>query len=508
MLTLFIFLCVSDYAADVKDMKYNSLKADIANTVKPLAACPSPLKTDMDDDSVSVSISVVQDDEPVPFASEPNEKDVVTVTRILHGSDKEKPLQGPTSNSHLSLVSNAEGVIQSKITVSGARNKSDTIIAVVDAPQVTPSKSNACEQQANHAVKIDGLLGLTDSYEKEINDISPEKSDMVSILKKSSDASLEFTGLPNMQGKVKSEETKRKTDFNSIVPTEPQKPTVESANVEGSVPVSGEKQSNPDEVSDVGGKIPGLGAICYTVMPSQRKRVSICVNKSIKACPSLALTPAVNKEATESVAENFQKIKLKQQGLDGNANAILASNENKMDVHPSKNVRISEMNRSLQSHVKVTNINEECAIKNLFSDLPNVVSPNITTTNSINTPSIKKGILQHKSSDIKYVVYDNSLPKLVPTTASSGNKVGYHIVTSSQGGGTGNALSCSGVAKKTAVGQRETLAPVYLAVVSSAGAHAAGTTNSISVSKVNIMAAVRKSNQQANQTGPQVGNNA
>jgi hypothetical protein len=49
---------------------------------------------------------------------------------------------------------------------------------------------------------------------------------------------------------------------------------------------------------------------------------------------------------------------------------------------------------------------------------------------------------------------------------------------------------------------------VFVAVVSSASAHAAGTTNSIIAPKMNIMAAVGNSNQQINHIGPQVGNSA
>jgi hypothetical protein len=499
MLILFFFLCVTD----VKELEDSNLKEDVSKTGKPWVACPSRPKKDVDDDSVSVSISVVQADEPVPFASESDDSDVVIVTRIPHGSDKEKPFRDPRHSSQKSLVSNSEGVIQSKVTVSGEKNKSGKIITNVDTPQVLPSKTNTCEKQANHAVKIDGSLAMAGSSEKEVNDISPENSGTVSSSEKSSDASVEFTGPPNMQGKNKSEGIKRKADFDDIVLNEPRKPTVESVDVKDTVPTSGEKQSNSDEVTNVGGTILDLSGICYTVTPSQRKRISICVdNRSIRTCSSLGVTPAVNKEATESVTENLQQIKLKRQRLDGSlsGNVLLASNENKLDDNPPKNVQISEVNRSVQNHVKVTNINEK--------DLPKITSPSVTTTNSISTPSLKKDILQGRNSDIKYVVCDNSISKLVPAPVSLGNKVGYHIVTSNRGERSGNLLSCSNVAKKTAVRKKETFAPLYFTIVSSANLHAAGTTNSISASKVNIVAAVRNSNPQTNQMGPEVGNSA
>jgi hypothetical protein len=400
--------------------------------------------------------------------------------------------------------------MQSKSTVSGKKKESDEIITVLDTLQVIPLKTDTCERQADHTVKMHVFPGLPDNSEKEVNYMLPEKSGTVSLLKKSSDASIEFTGPPNMEGKIKSEGNKRKAEFDSNIVTEPQKPALKSVDVKDTVPNSGEKQNNSNEETDVGGTVPSLDVICYTVMPSERKRISTCVdNKRTRTCTSLGVRPAANIEATDPVTENLQKFKLKQQRPDvsSSGNIILTSNENNVDGDPSKNIRINEVNRSLQNHVKVTNIPEKDAIKNLFSDLPKVVSPSVTETNSISSPSLKKDVLQGRSSDFKYVC-DNSTSRLVPATVSSGNKVGYHIVTTSRGGRSGNALSCSNVAMKTAVGQKETFAPVYVAVVSSASAHPAGTTNHIIAPKMNIVAAVGNSNQHTSQTGPQVGNSA
>jgi hypothetical protein len=435
----------------------------------------------------------------------------VTVTRIPQGTGKEKPPQDPISSGHKSLISKDESVIHSKYGVSGKKEKSDEIITVLDTSQVIPLKTDACERQADHTVKMDVFPGLPGRSEKEVNYMLPEKSDTVSLLKKSSDASIELIGPPNMQGKIISEGTKRKAEFDSIVLNESQKPTMESVDVKDTVANSGEKQSDSVEKTDAGGTVPTLDIICYTVMPSQRNRMSICGDdKKIRACTSLGVTPAANIEATDSVIENVQESKLKQQKLDvsSSGNVLLASNENNQNGDPSKNIQLKEVNRNLQNHVKVTNMPEKDAIKNVFSDLPKVMSHSATETNSISSPSLKKDVLQGRSSDFKYVVYDNCTSRLVPATVSSGNKVGYHIVTSSQDGRSRNALSCSNVAMKTVVGQKETFTPVYLAVVSSASSHAARTTNSISASKMNIMAAVRNSNQQTNQSGPQVGNSA
>jgi ubiquitin len=596
---------------NVKQLEDKSVKEDIANAVKPR------LKKNMDDDSFSMSISVVRGDEPMPFASEPDDSDV-TVTRISHGSGKEKPFQDPISSSQKSRVSSAEGVIQSKVTVSGEKNKSAKIVTFVDTPQLIPLKTNTCEKQASHVVKMDGSLGLTGNSEKEVNETSPEKLGTVSSFKTSSDASMEFIGLPNMQGKIKSKGIKKKAKFDDIVLNEPQKPTLEPVHVKDTVPVSSEKgikkkakfddivlnepqkptlelvhvkdtvpissekkgnkkkakfedivlnepqkptlehvhvkntipissekkgikkkakfedivlnepqkptlepvhvkdtvpissetQSVSDEVTKVT-TVPNLGGVCNTVTPTQRKRISICVdNKCIRTCPSLGVTPAVNNEATDSVTENLQKIKVKQQRPDGSSsgNVILAGNENKLDGNASKNVQISEVDRTVQNHVKATNVSGKDTIKKFFVDLPAVMTPTVTTMNSISAPTLKKDILQCRSSDIKYVVCDNSISKFVPASVSSGNKVGYHIVTSNRGGRSGNALSCSDVAVKTAAGQKETLAPLYFAIVSSANVHAAGTANSSSANKVSIVAAVRNSNQQTNQTRPQVRN--
>jgi hypothetical protein len=463
----------------------------------------------MDDDSVSVSISVVRDDEPVAIALEREDKDVVTVTRIPQGSGKEKPLQDPISSAHNPLISNDEGVIQSKFTVSGKKKKSDKITTVMNTLHVITLKTDTCERQADHTAKTHVFPGLPGNSEKEVNYMLPEKSGMVSLLKKSTDASIEFIGPPNMQGKVRPEGTKRKAEFDSVIVNEPLKPAVKSLDVKDTVTNSGEKRSNSDEETDVEGTVPSSDGVCYTVMPSQKKIISVCVdNKRTEACASLGVRPDANIEATDPVIENLQKFELKQQRLDDSSSGnILTRNENNVDSDPSRNMQINEVNKSLQNHVKVTIIPEKDAIKNLFIDLPKVVSPSVTETNSISSPSLKKDILQGRSSDFKYV-HDNSTSRLVPATVSSGNKVGYHIITSSRGGRSGNAVSCSNVAMKTTVGQKETLTPVYVAVVSSASAHAAGTTNSISAPKMNTVAAVGNNNQRTNQIGPQVGNSA
>ncbi|XP_023709753.1 uncharacterized protein LOC111865732 isoform X3 [Cryptotermes secundus] len=474
----------NDCVTDGKD------KEDSTNIVKPWVGYPLKPKKGMDDDFVSVSISVVQDDGPAPVASEREDKDVVTVTRIPQGSGKEKPLQDPISSAHKSCISSDEGVIQSKFTASGEKQIPDEIITVLDTSQVIPVKTDICERQVDHTVKKRVFPSLPGSSEKEVNCMLPEKSAPISLLKKSTDASIEFIEPPNMQGKIKTEGTKRKAEFGSIVVNEPQKPTLKSLDVKDTVPNSGEKRSNCDEETDTGGRVPSLDVICYTVMPSQRKRTPVCVdNKRTGACTSLGVRLAANIEAADPVIDNLQKFKLKQQRFDvsSSGNIILTSNENNVDSSPSKNVQINEVNRSLQNHVKDANIREKNAIKNLFSDLPKVVSVN--ETDSISSPSLKKDVHQGRSSDFKYA-YDNSTSRLVPATVSSGNKVGYHIVTNSQCGRSGNALSCSNVAMKTAVGQNETLTPVFVAVVSSASTYAAGTTNSISAPKVNIVAAV------------------
>jgi hypothetical protein len=345
--------------------------------------------------------------------------------------------------------------------------------------------------------------GLSDISEKEVNYMLPEKSSTVNLLKKSSDASIEFIGPPNMQGEIKSGGIKRKAEFDNIVVSEPQKPAAKTVEVKDTVPNSGEKRSNSDEETDVGGTIPSLDGICSTVIPSQRKKISICPeNRRTMACTSLGVRPAADIEAIDPAIENLQKFKLKQQRFDvsSSGNIVLSSNENDVDDEPSKNIRINEVNGSLQNHVKVTDIPKKDATKNLLSDLPSVMNPSVTETNSISSPSLKKNVFQDRSSD----VYDNSTSGLVPATISSGNKVGYHIVTSSRGGRNGNALSSSNVVMKTAVGQKETFTPVYVAVVSSASAHAARTANNITAPKVNVMAAGGNSNQ----IGPQVGNSA
>jgi hypothetical protein len=211
--------------------------------------------------------------------------------------------------------------------------------------------------------------------------------------------------------------------------------------------------------------------------------------------------------------QNLERFKLKQQsgGLIPTGNLILANNKNKLEGGCTKTIRLCEVNRNLQNNcVKLTNISEkDISVKNSFRDLSTLMNisegSSVTEKSSVvNFSSLKESIL-NRNSDLKYVVYDNSKARLVP----AGSKRGYNIVTSSDVTRSADTQSCSNATLKTAVNQKETYTPVYVAIVSSANAHAAGTTTSISASTVkNIMTAIGNSSQQTKKFGPQVGNSA
>lgn len=515
ILTVFhyYFLYVSDYLAEENDEGDSTINRKIVNNENPLIPHPLQLKEGMDDDSVSVSISVVRDDDPVPFVSESEDKDVVTVTRIPRGSVEDKPLQDRVERTHKSFINKAEGVIQSEFSASGKQRKSEKITTIVDTLQALPLKANTdtSERQDSHTVKMDEILGFPSKSEKEVNDISPENLGTVSLSKKLSDESIGFLRFPTVQEKNKSQDVARKAVLEDIVLEEPEKLSVESLDVKDTVPNSAKNQSDTDEI-DVGDPFPNLGGVCYTLMPTKRKRISISVDsKRIRTSASLGMRSVPNIQDTNLILQNVQKFKLKQQklGLNSSGNYVLANNINNIEGSPPQKIRLYELNRNLQNNcVKVENTAEkDIIVKNPIIDLPSPVSisksPCATGTVSVSFPSLKGNILQGQSSDLKYVVYDKSKSRLVSANVPSGNKVGYHVVTSCQVGKNRNAVSFSNVTQNT-----EIATPLYFAVVSSACANAAGTTSSISASTVKNVAAVEGSNQRTKQVGPQVGNSA
>jgi hypothetical protein len=512
----FYFICVSGFLADEKDVGDSSVKEDIVNDEKPRIAHPLHVNEGTDDDFVSVSISVVRDDDPVPVVPEPEDKDVVTVTRIPQGSSEEKPVQDPVNGVHKSDVSIAEDVGHSKVIASENQKKLTKVTTIPDTLQVIPVKLNSdtCESQGDHTVKMDGFLGFPVSPEKEVSGTSPEN---MSSLNSPSDKSKECFEFSDIQEKSKSIGNKKKADSEGTVLKEPEKSLMKSLDVNDAVPNSCEKQSDSDEGIDARGSGPNLGGVCYTVIPSPRKRISISVDsKMIRTSTSLGVRTIANLQDTNSVLQNLKTFKLKQQMLGSglSKNFTLTSNENNTEGCPPKTLRVYGLSRNVQKNsVKFVNIAErDVAIKNPVSNSPMQLSmsenPSVTEMNSLSIPSLKGNILQGKGSDFKYVVYDNSKCRLVPASLPSGNKVGYHILTSGQLGRNGNAMACSNSALKTEMVQKGTTTPVYVAIVSSASANAAGTTNSITGSAVkSIMAVVGSSNQRTRQIGPQVGNN-
>jgi len=504
--------------AEEKGVESNSRKIEDGDE-KPQIAYPLQMKGGMDDDAVSVSISVVRDDEPMPVTSQPDDKDVVTVTRIPQECSEGKPLQDLINSNYKSCIKNAEGMIQSKLVASGKKKKLDTITTVLDSQKVTPFKVNADthERKDEHIVKMDSFFCFPRSPKKEVDNMTPENSGTISILKESSDASIGFCGVPSIQEESQLERTKRKAGFENIILNKPQRSLLECFDAKGAVSSTPRKQSDFID-TDVQGQVPDLGGVCYTVMPTQRKRISICVdNKRIRACTSLGVRPVANTQDTNSILRNLEKFKLKQQsgGLIPTGNLILANNKNKLEGGCAKTIRLCEVNRNLQNNcVKLTNISEkDIPVKNSFSDLSalmNVSKGSSVTEKSsvVSFSSLKKNIL-NRNSDLKYVFYDNSKAVLVPASVPAGSKKGYNIVTSSDVTRSADTQSCLNATLKTAVNQKETLTPVYVAIVSSANAHAAGTTTSISASTVkNIMTAVGNSGQQTKKFGPQVGNSA
>lgn len=516
MLTV-IFYCVSGNMAEEKGVESNSRKMEDGDE-KPQIAYPSHMKVGMDDDAVSVSISVVRDDEPMPVTSQPDDKDVVTVTRIPQECSEGKPLQDLMNSNYKSCIKNAEGMIQSKLFASGKKKKLDTITTVLDTQKVTPFKVNADthERKDERIFKMDSFIRFPYSPKKEVDNMTPENSGTISILKESSDASIGFCGVPSIQEESQLEGTKRKAGFENIILNKPQRTLLECFDVKGTVSSTPRKQSDFID-TDVRGQVPDLGGVCYTVMPAQRKRISICVdNKRIRACTSLGVRPVANAQDTNSILQNLERFKLKQQsgGLIPTGNLILA-NKNKLESGCTKTVRLCEVNRNLQDNcVKLTNISEkDIPVKNSFNDLSALMNiskgSSVTEKSSVlSLSALKKNIL-NRNSDLKYVVYDNSKARLVPTSVPVGSKRGYNIVTSSDVTRSADTQSFSNATLKTTVNQKETLTPVYVAIVSSANAHAAGTTTSISASTVkNIMSAVGNSSQQTRKYGPQVGNSA
>jgi len=517
MLT-FIFYCVSDNMAEEKGVESNSGKIE-DGVEKPHIAYPLPMKVGMDDDAVSVSISVVRDDEPMPVTAQPDDKDVVTVTRIPQECSEGKPLQDLINNNYKSCIKNAEGMIQSKLVASGKKRKLDTITTVLDTQKVTPFNVNADthERKDEHTVKMDSSICFPYSTKKEVDNMTPENSGTISILKESSHASIGLCGVQSIQEQSQLERTKRKAGFENIILNKPQRSFLECFDAKGTLSSTPRKQSDFID-TDVQGEVPDLGGVCYTVMPTQRKRISICVdNKRIRACTSLGVGPVANTQDTNSILQNLERFKLKQQsgGLIPTGNLILANNKNKLEGGCTKTIRLCEVNRNLQNNcVKLTNISEkDIPVKNSFSDLSalmNVSKGSSVTEKSsvVSFSSVKKNIL-NRNSDLKYVVYDNSNARLVPASVPAGSKRGYNIVTSSDVTRSADTQSCSNATLKTAVNQKETLTPLYVAIVSSANAHATGTTTSISASTVkDIMTAVGNSSQQTKKFGPQVGNSA
>ena len=515
MLT-FYFYNVSDYMTEEKGVEHNSRKIEDGDE-KPHIAYPLQMKVGMDDDAVSVSISVVRDDEPMPVISQPDDKDVVTVTRIPQDSSEGKPLQDLINSNYKSCIKNAEGMIQSKLV--GKKKKSDKITTVLETRKVTPFKVNpdTHERKDEHIVKMDSVICFPYSPKKEVDNMTPENSGTISILKESSVASIGFCGVPSIQEESKLERTKRKAGFENIILNKPQRSLLECFDGKGTVSSTPRQQRDFID-TDVQGQVPDLGGVCYTVMPAQRKRISICVdNKTIRACTSLGVRPVANTQDTNSKLQNVERFKLKQQSgsLSSTGNLILTNNENKLEGVCPKTIRLCEVNRNLQNNcVKLKNISEiDIPVKNSFSDLSalmNVSKGSSVTEKScvVSFSSLKKNIL-NRNSDLKYVVYDNSKARLVPASVPAGNKRGYNIVTSSDVTRSADTQSCSNTTLKTAVNQKETLTPVYVAIVSSANAQAAGTTTSISASTVkNIMTAVGNSSQQTKKFGPQVGNSA
>lgn len=514
MLT-FIFYCVSDNMTGEKGMESNSRKIEDGDE-KPQIAYPLPMKVGMDDDAISVSISVVRDDEPMPVTSQPDDKDVVTVTRIPQECSEGKPLQDLINSNYKSCVKNAEGIIQSKLVASGKKKKLDTITTVLDTQKVTPFKANADthERKDEHVVQMDSFISFPYSPKKEVDNMTPENSGTISILKESSHASIGFCGVPSIQEESQLKRTKRKAGFENIVLKKPQRSLLECFDAKGTVSSTARKQSDFID-TDVQGQVPDLGGVCYTVMPTQRKRISICVdNKSIRG---MGVGPVANTQDTNSVLQNLERFKLKQQigGLNPTGNLILASNKNKLEVGCTKAMQLCEVKRNLQNNcVKLTNISEkDIPVKNSFSDLSALINVSKGSTvaeksSVVSFSSLKKNIL-NRNSDLKYVVYDNSKAILVPASVPAGSKRGYNIVTSSDVTRSADTQSCSNSTLKTAVNQKETLTPLYVAIVSSANAHATGTTTSISASTVkNIMTAMGNSTQQTKKFGPQVGNSA
>lgn len=499
-------------------MEDNSRKTEVSDNEKPQTAYPLEMKDNVVDDNVSVSISVVRGDEPVPVVSQPEDKDVVTVTRIPQRRSEGKPLQDLINSNYKSCVKNAEGIIQSKLVASGRKKKSDKITTVLDTLKVIPLKVNAdtCERKDEHKVKMDSVICFPFSPKIEVDSVTPENSSTVSILKESSDPSAGLFRVSSKQENTKSGRTKRKAGFENIILNKPQRSLLECLDAKGTVQSSTKKQGDSGD-TDVRGPVPDLGGVCYTMMPSQRKRISICVdNKRIRACTSLGVRPVASIQDTNSVLQNFERFKLKQQsgGLISTGNLILADNGNKPEGGCPRTIRFCEVSRNGQNNcVKLTRVPEkDIAMKNSFSDLSALMNiskgPSITEKNSVSFSSLKKNFI-NRSSDLKYVVYDSANARLVPASVPSGNKKGYNIVTSSEVIRSANTQSCSNTALKTAVSHKETVTPVYVAIVSSANAHAAGTTTSVSASTVkNIMAAVGSSSQQAKNFGSQVGNSA
>jgi hypothetical protein len=590
---------------DGNDVGGSNVNMETVNNEKPLIAYPSQLKEKMDD-TVSVSISVVQGNEQVSGVSESEDSDVVTVTRIPQERTENKPLQDLINSTHEPLVSKAEGVIQSKFRASGKRRKSEKIIAIPDRLQVIPLKANTniSEHTYAHTVKMDDVLGFHSKSEKEVNDMSPDNLGTVGRLKKSSDKSVGFLRFPNMQKKGKSGDSTTNAGIEDIILEEPDKSVTKSLDVKHTVPDSAKTLIDCSEENSVGCPVPNLSGVCYTVMPSKRKRISISVDsKRIRTSTSHGVRSNTDIQDTNFIFQNVQKFKLKQQvlGLSSSGNLIVANNVKNVEGSSPKNIQVYELSRNVQKNcvkpeniaekevaannpasvanpeniaekdvavknpvsvaepeniaekdvavkdpisvVKPENIAEkdvsaknlvtvaepeniavkdpvtvakpiaekDIAVKKPITDLSAPMSisksPNANDTIFVSYPSLKRGILQGQSSDIKYVVYDNSKSRLVPASVTSGNKMGYHVITSSEVGRNKDALPYSGAAQKTALGHKKTGTPLFVTIV--ACANATGTTSSVSTSKVkNVMPPAASRNQRTKQVGPQVGNSA
>lgn len=503
---MYIFF-VSDCVTNENCVGDSVINTEMVNNEKPLIAHSLQLKEGVDDDSVSVSISVVQDDEPMPTISDAEDRDVVTVTRIPRGCVEDKLLQDVVNRKHKSFVSKAEDAIHSKFSASGKQRKSE-VTTVLDILQVIPSKPNTdtSERQDNHIVKMDELIGSPSKSEKEVNDISPENLSTVGILKKSSDESIGFIRFPAVQKINKSEEVTRKAVSEQIVQKGPRKLLMGSLDVKDAVPDSAKNRIDTNEEIDVGGSVSNGGGVWYTLMPSERKRISISVdNKTIRTSTS----PGARQD-TNFILHNADKFNLKQQqlGLNSSGNLILPNNMNDVEDGLLKKVRMHQLSRNLQNNcVKADNSAEkDIAVKNPVSDLPTQMSisksPSTNETVSVSAPSLKGNILHGQSSDLKYAVFDNSKCKLVSGRVLSGNKMGHHVLSSGQIGKNINSLSCTDAAQKIG-----TATPVFVAVLPSACSNTTMTSSSISASTVkNSVATDEGSNQRTKQVRPQVGN--